>query len=110
MDYTNGGSWREAGALPSPRYGLKAAAIGGQLYVSKVDKSRFVNVWNRSVIVDAPNQVLGGNEKNTEATDEILSWEPISETWSKLDLKLATQRAYHAVTELDLNTISNGSC
>ena len=110
MDYTNGGSWRVAGALPSPRYGLKAAAIDGQLYVSKVDKSRFVNVWNRSVIVDAPNQVLGGNEKNTEATDEILSWEPISETWSKLDLKLATQRAYHAVTELDLNTISNGSC
>jgi len=86
MDYTNGGSWRVAGVLPSPRYGLKAAAIDGQLYV------------------------LGGNEKNTEATDEILSWEPISETWTKADLKLATQRAYHAVTELDLNTISNGSC
>ena len=42
--------------------------------------------------------------KNAEATNEILSWEPISETWSKPDLKLATQRAYHAVTELDLNT------
>ena len=56
-------------------------------------------------------QVLGGNDKNTEATDEILSWEPISETWTKLpDLKLTTQRAYHAVTEVDLNTISNGSC
>ena len=35
MDYTNGGSWRVAGALPSPRYGLKAASIDGQLYVSK---------------------------------------------------------------------------
>jgi len=86
MDYTNGGTWRVAGALPSPRYGLKAASIDGQLYV------------------------MGGNEKNTEATDEILSWEPISETWTKADLKLTTKRAYHAVTEVDLNTISNSSC
>ena len=53
---------------------------------------------------------MGGNEKNTEATDEILSWEPISETWTKADLKLTTKRAYHAVTEVDLNTISNSSC
>ena len=37
MDYTNGGTWRDAGALPSPRYGLKAAAIDGQLYVSQFD-------------------------------------------------------------------------
>ena len=54
--------------------------------------------------------MLGGNEANTEATDEILSWEPISETWTEAELKLTTQRAYHAVTELDLNIISNGSC
>ena len=54
---------------------------------------------------------MGGNQ-NTEfaATDEILSWEPISETWTETDLKLATKRAYHAVTEVDLNTISNASC
>ena len=35
MDYTNGGTWRTAGSLPTSRYGLKAASIDGQLYVSK---------------------------------------------------------------------------
>ena len=35
MDYTNGGTWRTAGPLPTSRYGLKAASIDGQLYVSK---------------------------------------------------------------------------
>ena len=39
MDYTNGGSWRTAGALPSTRYGLKAASIDGQLYVSHLSSS-----------------------------------------------------------------------
>ena len=39
MDYTNGGSWRTAGALPSTRYGLKAASIDGQLYVSQRSSS-----------------------------------------------------------------------
>jgi len=86
MDYTNGGSWRTAGALPSTRYGLKAASIDGQLYV------------------------MGGNEKNTGAMDEILIWEAIPESWTALDQKLTVPRAYHAVAEVDLNTISNGSC
>ena len=52
------------------RYGLKAAAIDRQLYVSKVDIYIYIYVstkadlkmfdTNGSVLVNAPNQVLGG--------------------------------------------------
>ena len=123
MDYTNGGTWRTAGSLPTSRYGLKAASIDGQLYVSKIS-DMYPSKWRENIqetwcaiklmLMNSTlswNQVMGGNQ-NTEfaATDEILSWEPISETWTEFDLKLSTKRAYHAVAEVDLNTISNASC
>ena len=117
MDYTNGGTWRTAGSLPTSRYGLKAASIDGQLYVSKFS-DMFLKyskdivckvMWINSTL--SWNQVMGGNQNSEFATtDEILSWEPISETWTEFDLKLSTKRAYHAVAEVDLNTISNASC
>ena len=117
MDYTNGGTWRTAGPLPTSRYGLKAASIDGQLYVSKF--SDMFLKYSKDIVCKVMlmnstlswNQVMGGNQ-NTEfaTTNEILSWEPISETWTEFDLKLSTKRAYHAVAEVDLNTISNASC
>ena len=67
-----------------------------------IHKSRFENVWYKWQCISECTQPGAWGLKNAEATNEILSWEPISETWSKPDLKLATQRAYHAVTELDL--------
>ena len=117
MDYTNGGTWRTAGPLPTSRYGLKAASIDGQLYVSKF--SDMFLKYSKDIVCKVMlmnstlswNQVMGGNQNSEFATtDEILSWEPISETWTESNLKLATKRAYHAVAEVDLNTISNASC
>ena len=49
MDYTNGGTWRVAGAIPSPRYGLKAAAIDGQLYVSQFNMYLIVQYFVKIV-------------------------------------------------------------
>ena len=70
------GSWREAGPLPSARWALRGASLASMFHVS------------------------GGSEGSTDL-DEILAWDPVSETWS-LAGHLATARGYHGVTEVSL--------
>jgi hypothetical protein len=70
------GSWREAGPLPSARYALRGASLAFVFHVSGgYDGSNFLN--------------------------EILAWDPVSETWS-LAGHLATARGYHGITEVSL--------
>jgi hypothetical protein len=66
------GSWREAGPLPSARVGLRGASLASVFHVS------------------------GGS-----FLDEILAWDPVSETWS-LAGHLATARDFHGITEVPL--------
>ena len=77
------GSWREAGPLPSGRMGLRGASLASVFHVS------------------------GGWDGSTDL-DEILAWDPVSETWS-LAGHLATARTYHAVTEVSLANVA-GLC
>jgi hypothetical protein len=70
------GSWREAGPLPSARWGLRGASLASMFHVS------------------------GGYSH----LDEILAWDPVSKTWS-LAGHLATARTMHGVTEIPLASI-----
>ena len=75
------GSWREAGRLPSPREGLRAAKVGDLLLVS------------------------GGGDPSIN-TDEILSWDSVSETWSVAG-HMKTARDLHGVTEVSLAVVAD---
>ena len=70
------GSWREAGPLPSGREALRGASLASVFHVS-------------------------GGTDGSNYLDEILAWDPVSETWS-LAGHLATARRYHGVTEVSL--------
>jgi hypothetical protein len=71
------GSWREAAPLPTGRWGLRGASLASVFHVS------------------------GGKDSGFNYLDEILAWDPVSETWS-LAGHLATARDYHGVTEVSL--------
>ena len=73
------GSWRSAGQLPTARYELRAARVGQILHVS------------------------GGNGR-----DEILSFDPVSETWS-LAGRMTVGRYFHAVVEIPVAVMA-GYC
>jgi hypothetical protein len=77
------GSWREAGPLPSGRVALRGASLASVFHVS-------------------------GGFDGSNFLDEILAWDPASETWS-LDGHLATARYYHGITEISLANLG-GLC
>jgi len=80
LDYSNTDSgWREAGLLPSPRYGLAGANLEEVFHIS------------------------GGRNSSAKFTD-ILAWDPVSEQWS-LAGQLSTPRNLHSLTEVDLNIL-----
>ena len=70
------GSWREAGPLPSARAALRGASLASVFYVS-------------------------GGYEGSNYLNELLAWDPVSETWS-LAGHLATVRGWHGVTEVSL--------
>ena len=76
-----GGRWREAGRLPAPKSQQKGATIGGVFHVA------------------------GGGDSSSKTSDIILSWDPVSESWSVAGhMKMA--RNYHAVTAAPLSLLS----
>ena len=76
-----GGRWREAGALPSGREGLRGASLQGVLYLT------------------------GGSELATD-TAEIPSWEPEAEQWELAGNMLHT-RFFHSLTMLPLFAVAS---
>lgn len=84
LDYSNVDlGWREAGRLPSPRYGLAGAHLNGVFHVS------------------------GGRNSSTKFSD-ILAWDPVAEQWSESGY-LAVPRNLHSLTEVGLSHIE-GLC
>ena len=82
LDYSApAGGWREAGQLPSPRAGLRAARLGDEVIY-----------------------VTGGLDQGP--TDDILSWSPDTESWS-LAGSLAAARTLHGVTEVSLAALGD---
>ena len=81
LDYSApAGGWREAGQLPSPRTGLRAARLGEVLHVT------------------------GGRSSHLSLMDSILSWSPDTESWT-LAGSLADARASQGVTEVSLAAV-----
>ena len=80
LDYSLGGPWREAGALPSPRAGPRAVRLGELVHLSGGSEFR------------------GGH---LHYTDEILSWSPEEESWSQAG-SLTVARDYHGATEVSM--------
>ena len=76
------GSWREAGRLPSPREGLRAAKVGDLLHVT------------------------GGYDPDSGDMDEILAWDSVSDTWSVAG-HMETGRENHGVTEVSLAVVAD---
>ena len=76
------GSWREAGLLPSPRAGLRAAKVGELLHVT------------------------GGYNDVSGDMEEILTWDSVSESWSVAG-HMETARRYHGVTEVSLAVVAD---
>ena len=76
------GSWREAGLLPSPRAGLRAANIGDLLHVT------------------------GGYNAASGDMDEILTWDSVSESWSVVG-HMKTAKHKHGVTEVTLAVVAD---
>ena len=74
-------SWRQAGLLPSPRIGVRAARIGDVLYVT------------------------GGYDGQGDM-DDILSWSPDTELWTVAG-NLAAARRYHGVAEVSLAAVED---
>ena len=77
------GSWREAGLLPSPRYGLRAAKVGELLHVTG-----------------------GYNADSFSDMEEILTWDSVSESWSVVG-HMETARWSHGVTEVSLAVVAD---
>ena len=73
------GGWREAGQLPSPRSGLRAAKLGQVVHVS-------------------------GGRDDGSFLDSILSWDPDTESWSQAGV-LTAARDSHGVTEVFLAAV-----
>ena len=78
-----GGRWREAGHLPSGRFGLRGASLHGVLHVT------------------------GGVVEDTlTRSGEILSWDAVSEEWGEAG-RMVEAREWHAVTEIPLSTVTS---
>ena len=81
LDYSApAGGWREAGQLPSPRLGLRAARLGQAIFVTGGADGSYI--------------------------DSILSWSPDTESWSQAGV-LAAARFYHGVTEVSLAAVED---
>lgn len=81
LQYPSDQSWRPAGQLPSPRWGLRSVSLGGTLLV------------------------LGGGDASSE-TDEVLTWDPVEEEWG-VAAHLSSPRGNHAVAEVPLELLAN---
>ena len=75
------GRWREAGDLPSGRFGLRGASLHGVLHVT-------------------------GGYTGSADTSEILSWDPVSEEWAVAG-SMIEAREYHGVTEIPLDAVTS---
>ena len=84
MVYGSQEEWREVGILPSPRVGFRGATVNGIFYVS------------------------GGGNTTTTLTNDVTSFDPVSESWSAAGHMVAS-RKWHAVAEIDLSNIPNCS-
>ena len=78
-----GGWWREAGHLPSGRFGLRGASLHGVLHVTGGD------MWD-----------------TLTSSGEILSWDAVSEEWGEAG-RMVEAREWHAVTEIPLSTVTS---
>ena len=83
MDYTGSGSWRQAGLLPTARWGLRGVSIGQDFYVTGGDAG------------------LSTGWKN-----EILSWDPVGEAWTVAG-HLLFPRANHGLAEVSLDSFTD---
>ena len=82
LDYSApAGGWREAGQLPSPRRGLRAARLGQVVHVT------------------------GGHDGHGYM-DSVLSWSPDTESWAVTGV-LTAARDYHGVTEVELAAVED---
>ena len=78
-------SWRFAGQLPSPRFGLRGVTLGKGLFVT-------------------------GGYDSFSASKEILSWSGITETWAMAG-HLSVVRYYHGLTSAPLTVLQDlGYC
>ena len=84
FDYTNPGSWKEAGLLPAARTGLKGVSIGQDFFVTGGVTSNSLSWWK----------------------DEILSWDPITESWTVAG-HLLFERSCHGVAEVSLDVFAD---
>ena len=83
FDYTNPGSWKEAGLLPAAMSGLKGVSIGQDFFVTGGETSNSGSWWK----------------------DEILSWDPITESWTVAG-QLLFERSNHGVAEVSLDVFA----
>ena len=83
MDYTNSGAWRVSEPLPTARTSLRGVSIGQDFYVT-------------------------GGEDDLEywVQNEILSWDPVSETWAVAG-HLLSKRSDHGVAEVSLDEFAD---
>jgi len=81
LSYPEGTGWRQAGALPSPSFGVRAANVDGVLHLT--------GGWS-----DAGDSSL------------VFAWDPVSESWKEVG-HLSSVRSEHAVAEVPLQTIAS---
>jgi len=74
FNYPTGTGWRHANPLPGPRSGGKGVSLAGVVH--------FV-----------------GGAVGFSRLSSILSWDPVSETWSEVG-QLESARSFHAVAEI----------
>jgi hypothetical protein len=84
------GGWREVDALPSPLWGLRGATIAGAFHVT--------GGWVAQT---------GDEGGSWVDTDEILAWDPVTETWSVAGVMSTTRVEAHAVAEVPLATANH---
>ena len=84
FDYTNPGTWKEAGLLPAASSGLKGVSIGQDFFVTGGDLDGSSGSWWK---------------------DEILSWDPITESWTVAG-QLLFERSNHGVAEVSLDVFA----
>ena len=81
LEFQSQSGWREVGGLPSPRMGLRGATVDGMFLVSG-----------------------GGEDQHTHYTNDIVAFDPVSESWASSGHMVAT-RKWHAVAEIGLSSI-----
>ena len=73
----------ETGQLPSKRGGLRATVVGNIIFVT------------------------GGKTGYSECYDDVLSWDPVAETWQEVG-ELAVQRYNHAAIAVPKSVVECG--